>query len=343
MVKNNFEPRKEKILELVIENYIDTASPISSRAISRRLRRTLSPATIRNVMADLEDVGLITHPHTSAGRIPTDKGYRHYVDTLMQVKLLTEEEKKRIDKTFRQKFEEVDDVLINTSRLLSAIAEEAGLVTFPNLEKGAFRHIELVEVDKDEILAVFITRSALTKNIVVKFDKPLKKGDLNKIANFLNTGFNGISLYDIKKAITQQLLMERDSFFYILNETKRIVDLMLNTIKSERVYLEGASKIIMQPEFKNLVKVEALLKTLEDPGVLSSIVRKNLNKEGIGIYIGEEIDIDELCDCSLVVCSYTVRNDRSGVLGIIGPKRMQYARIVSLVNYVSKTLSGMLE
>lgn len=342
MIKDNFESRKNKILELVIENYIDTASPISSRTISRRLRRTLSPATIRNVMADLEDAGFITHPHTSAGRIPTDKGYRYYVNILMQIKLLTDEEKKRIDKIFKQKYEEVDDALINTCRLLSSIAGEVGLVAFPTLEKGIFRHIELLEVGKDEILAVLITRSGLTKNIIVKFGKPLKRGDLNRIANFLNTRFNEISLYDIKKAIMQQLLIERDAFFYILNETKRIIDLMLNNIKNEKVYLEGASKIIMQPEFKNLDKIETLLKALENPCVLTSIVRKSFDKEGIAIYIGEEIDIKGLCDCSLVACGYMMRNNHLGTLGIIGPKRMPYGKIVSLVDYVSKALGEIL-
>ncbi len=342
MPKNDFEPRKEKILELVIENYINTASPISSRAISRRLRETLCPATIRNVMADLEDVGLITHPHTSAGRVPTDKGYRHYINTLMQAKLLTEGEKKRVDDVFKGKFEKIDDVIVNTSRLLSSLAEEAGLVTFPTLEKGAFRHIELVEVDKDRILVVLMTKSGLVKNIVVEFEKPLRKGDLNKIANFLNTRFHGLSLHNAKKAITRQLLIERDTFFYILDETKRMIDLILATMKGDRVYLEGASRIIMQPEFRNLDKVGMLLKALENPQVLSSIVKKNSDTEGVGIYIGKEIEVDQLCDCSLVVCDYTIEKDHLGVLGIIGPKRMPYARIVSLVDYVSKTLSEIL-
>jgi len=343
MTKQNLEPRREKILELIIDNYITTAAPISSRAISRRLRSSLSSATIRNVMADLEDAGMITHPHTSAGRTPTDEGYRYYVNTLMQIKLLTEEEKKRIDKRFKQKTEEINDLLINTSRLLSSVGEEAGLVTFPALERGTFRHIELMEIAEDEILAVLLTRSGLIKNVVVKFDKPLKKGDLAKITNFLNVRFNGVSLHDIKKAITQQLLIEKDSFFYILNETKRIVDLMLSNIKDERIYLEGASKIIMQPEFNNLGKVEALLKVLESPDTLASIARKNINTDGVSIYIGEEIQINELCDCSLVVCDYAIKSNRSGTLGIIGPKRMPYAKIVSLVDYVSKSLSGVLE
>jgi len=343
MTKQNLEPRREKILELIIDNYITTAAPISSRAISRRLRSSLSSATIRNVMADLEDAGMITHPHTSAGRTPTDEGYRYYVNTLMQIKLLTEEEKKRIDKRFKQKTEEINDLLINTSRLLSSVGEEAGLVTFPALEKGTFRHIELMEIAEDEILAVLLTRSGLIKNVVVKFDKPLKKGDLAKITNFLNVRFNGVSLHDIKKAITQQLLIEKDSFFYILNETKRIVDLMLSNIKDERIYLEGASKIIMQPEFNNLGKIEALLKVLESPDTLASIARKNINTDGVSIYIGEEIQINELCDCSLVVCDYAIKSNRSGTLGIIGPKRMPYAKIVSLVDYVSKSLSGVLE
>ncbi|MFH0732546.1 MAG: heat-inducible transcriptional repressor HrcA [Candidatus Omnitrophota bacterium] len=335
--------RKEKILELVIEDYINTAVPISSRAISRKLRKALSPATVRSVMADLEDAQLITHPHTSAGRIPTDKGYRHYVDTLMQTRLLTEQEKKRVSDTFKNKFEEIDNVIVKTTRLLSSIAEEVGLVTFPILEKGAFRHIELVELDSNRILAVLVTNSGLIKNMVVEFDEPLKKGDLGKIANFLNTRFDGVSLHEIKKAITQQLLLERDSFFYILDETKCVIDLMLNSIKGKRVYLEGASRIVMQPEFNNIDKVEGLLAALEDPDILDSIAQKSLDNDGVGVYIGEEIGIEPLNDCSLITCNYKIKKDRLGLLGIIGPKRMQYAKMVSLVDYMANILSEMLE
>jgi heat-inducible transcriptional repressor len=343
MTKNDFESRKEKILELVIEDYIDTASPISSRVISRRLRETLSPATIRNVMADLEDAGLITHPHTSAGRIPTDKGYRYYINTLMRIRLLTEDEKRRITEVFKRKYEEVDDVIINTSKLLSIIAEEVGLVTFPILEKTIFRHIELLEIEKNKILAVLVTKNGLVKNIVIEFEKPLKKGDLNKIASILNSRLNGISLQEIKRTITNQLLLERDSFFYALDETKRTIDLILNAIKNESVHLDGAYKIIMQPEFRNLEKLEPLLRALDNPKVLNYIIKKNFENEGVGIYIGDEIDVDELCDCSFVGCNYTAGKDHIGVLGIIGPKRMQYSRIVSLVNYVAECLSGILE
>lgn len=339
MTKNNFGARKEKILELVIEDYINTASPISSRAISRRLRKTLSPATIRNIMADLEDAGLITHPHTSAGRIPTDKGYRYYLDTLMQASLLTDEEKRRVDKTFRQKFEQIDELMVVTSRLLSSISEEVGLVTFPSLEKGVFKHIELVEIDKNKILIVLVTRSGLIKNIIVEFDEMFKKNDLNKIANFLNNRFNGIPLYEIKKSLTQQLLIEKDSLFYILDEAKKIIDLMLNSIRG-RIYLEGTSNVIGQPEFrKNLDKIESLLEVLENPVLLSSIAKRNLDKAGVAIYIGEETEIEGLCDCSMVVTNYAMKNDCVGVLGIVGPKRMQYAKIVSLVDYISKILS----
>lgn len=343
MVKQYFESRKEKILELVIENYINTASPASSRAISRRLRRALSSATIRNVMADLEDAGLITHPHTSAGRTPTDKGYRFYVNKLMQAKLLTEDEKGRIDKEFKQRFKEVDDILLNTSRLLSSIAGEASLVALPAFERGTFEHIELVEINKNRVLVILVTKSGLVKNITVKFDKPLKKGDINKIVNFLNTRYSGVSLYDIRKIITRQLLAERNSFYYIINETKKIIDLLINNATDEKIYLEGASRIITQPEFRNLEKIEVLLKSLEDPSVLSSIVKKSYNTDGIDIYIGEEVEIDGLCDCSLVIGNYGIKNNTSGVLAIIGPKRMPYSKIVSLVDYVSKSLSEILE
>ena len=337
----DLKSRKNKILELIIDRYVDTAMPVSSRAISQKLRNVLSPATIRNVMSDLEEEGFIMHPHTSAGRMPTKKGYRYYVDTLMQVKLLTEDEKRQVDAVFKDKMDELDNLIKKTSKLLSVITNEASIIALPLFKMSSFKQIELVQLSGRKLLAVLITKNGILKNIIIETDEPLKDSDLLRIKKILNTQFNGISLYQIRKSLASQLLLQRDSFFYVLDKAKSIVDSMLANIKENDFCFEGASNILQQPEFNDLDKIAKFLKVMEAPEGLSSFIRRDYEKEGVNIYIDDEIDIDELCGCSIITCNYALTDDFFGTLGIIGPMRMEYSKIISVVNYIADILGDM--
>lgn len=339
MPGQDFNSRKDKILELIIETYISTAVPIASRTISRKLRLGLSPATIRNVMSDLEELGLITHPHTSAGRIPTEKGYRYYIDKLMQTRLLTEEEKKHINREFKTRASELDDILANTSRILSLFANEAAVVLFPLLQRSLFSHIELIRLDNDRLLTVLVTESGLTENVVIDADDDIDGTDLTRICNFINSQIDRGSLSRIRREIMQRLLCERDSFFYILEKAKQILDTLLDMIKENRIYLEGRVHIAEQPEFKDVDKLTNIFKMLEDKDFLLSLLKKGLDEEGVRVYIGSEISPDEFSECSLISRNYSIGNTSCGTLGVIGPTRMEYAKLVSIVNYVASNLT----
>ncbi|MDD5503765.1 MAG: heat-inducible transcriptional repressor HrcA [Candidatus Omnitrophica bacterium] len=342
MAQKDTHIRKDKILAMIIDSYISTAEPIASRAISKKLRMSLSPASVRNIMSDLEEQGLIMHPHTSAGRMPTEKGYRHYIDKLMRASLLTEEEKRLVDKEFDAKVSELNSLLDKTSGILSSITNQAGVVFLPLLQKSPFRHVELVKLGPNEILAVLIMSSGVTKDFVVFLDDDIQAQELSRINNFINKYMGKNSLNEIRQEIVRKLIAERDSFFYVLERAKAIIDIILDVVKENRIYLDGRFHITEQPEFENVEKVKSLLKHLESKDFLFSLLKKISDREAPGVYIGSELG-EEFSDCSMIASDYRVGDIPCGILGIIGPKRMEYARLVSIVDYVAEKLSRILK
>ncbi len=341
MLQKDLNMRRDKILGLIIDSHVNTAEPIASRSISKKLRMSLSPATVRNVMSDLEEQELITHPHTSAGRIPTEKGYRYYISRLMRASLLTEEEKKSIDREFKVKLNELNSLLDRTSNILSLITNQTGIVLFPILQKSFFKHVELVRLDESDILIVLFTASGVTKNFVVNLNENISEPELSRISNFINKYMGKGSLDDIKREIGRRLIAERDSFFYVLEKAKAIIDIMLDIIKENKLYLNGRSHITEQPEFENIDKLKNLLRHLEDKDFMFSLLKKMIDKEGTNIYIGSELGGD-FSECSLITCNYCIGNTSCGTLGVIGPIRMEYSRLISIVGYVAQKLSGVL-
>ena len=198
MKRVDTQERQKKILCAIVESYIDTAMPVGSRAISQRFRWSVSPATIRNVMADLEDTGLITHPHTSAGRVPTDKGYRFYVDSLLEPKHLTREEESLINKLLKRSFEDFDSLMHASSRAISMITDVAGIVLTPRLKRSVFKHIEFIPVDSSRILAVLMTGSGIVRSSIMEVGEELAKSELLRISEFLNQELEGMFLTEIK-------------------------------------------------------------------------------------------------------------------------------------------------
>ena len=341
MPAEDFIIRRDKILELIIDSHIITAVPIASRTISRKSRLGLSPATIRNVMSDLEELGFIMHPHTSAGRVPTEKGYRYYINRLMQAKLLTEEEKKHINKEFRIKVNDIDELLNKTSRVLSSITKQTGLVLFPLLERSVFKHIELLRLDKKRFLVVLVTESGVAEDAIIDVNEDIEDTELLRITNFINSQIGKGSLTKIRRDIMDRLLAERDSFFYILEKAKRIIDIMLDMVEENRIYLDGRIRMAEQPEFEDAKKLKNIFRMLEDESFLMSILLKNLDEDGVRVYIGSELN-DDFKGCSFITSNYCIGDTSCGTLGVIGPSRMEYAKLVSMVSYVGKALSKVL-
>lgn len=341
MPQKDLNNRKDKILGLIIDSYINTAEPIASRAISKKLRMSLSPATVRNVMSDLEEQELITHPHTSAGRIPTEKGYRYYISKLMRASLLTEEEKKNIDKEFKVKLNELNSLLDKTSNILSLITNQTGIVLFPILQKSSFKHVELIRLGSGEVLVILLTASGVTKDFVITLNEDISEPELSRVSGLINRYMGKKSLSEIKKDIAQRLITERDSFFYVLEKAKAIIDVILDIIKDNKLYLDGRFHISEHPEFEDVRKLKNLLRHLEDKDFMFSLLKKIADKEGTNIYIGSDLGSD-FSECGLVTCNYCIGDVSCGTLGVIGPIRMEYSRLIAVVDYVAGKLSGVL-
>jgi len=338
----DYGSRRDKILELIIDSYINTAEPIASRTISRKMRLSLSPATVRNVMSDLEELGFIRHPHTSAGRMPTEKGYRYYIDKLMQAKLLTEEEKRQISREFKSRVQEVDGILAKASKILSSISSQTGIVLFPVWQRSVFKHIELIRLDESRILVILMTESGFTKDIIIGINGDVDDSQLTRISNLINSHIGKGPISRIRREIVQSLLAERDSFYYILEKAKAIIDLLLDIMKENKVYLDGRMHIAQQPEFEDIDKLKNLFGVLEDEDFLFSLLKRDLDEEGVRVHIGSEIDSDGFTECSLITCNYSIGERPCGTVGVIGPTRMEYPRLVSMVDYVASSLSKVL-
>jgi len=329
--------RKKRILRSVVYNYITTAMPVGSRTIAKKYRLGLSPATIRNCMADLEELGYLTHPHTSAGRIPTDKGYRFYVDSLMERKGLSLEEKTRIEKEYTRRVNRIDQIMEEASQALSFLSHYTGLVLAPNLEKSIFHHLELVLLENGRILSILITGSGLVKNKIIETEEVLPQERLEEILNLINDRLFNLPLKRIKEFISHQLKIE--------TKATKIWELMNQIFTwdwAEELYLGGRINILEHPEFKNLARTKTIFQALEEKRLLAEVLNRTVSSEGVRVLIGKETKCKKIKDLSLVTSTYRINGRPVGILGIIGPRRMEYSKVVSLVDFMAKTVSEVL-
>lgn len=339
----DIESRRKSILGAIVESYVDTAVPVGSRAISQRFRYTISPATIRNVMADLEEIGLIMQPHTSAGRVPTDKGYRFYVDSLLEPKHLTKEEESIINKFIHQAGSDVDYVMQNASKAISIITNVAGVVLTPRLKRSIFKHIELFSIDESRILAVVVTTSGFVKNSMMNFEEHVTKQELVRITEFLNSELEGVSLGEIKSYLTRRLLEERDSFYTFLKKAADILSLPGLLKTDDHLYFEGAACIMSHPEFSDIKKARLFLRVCEDKKGLLNLLNEDMVREGVKIHIGRENICNEVQELSIVTCNYKINGMTVGAIAAMGPTRMEYGKVMSVLEHVSYELGKELE
>ncbi len=329
--------RKETVLEAIVSCYIDSAKPVCSRVISKKMG--LSSATIRNVMQDLEEDGYIKQTHTSGGRIPTEKGYRYYVDSLMHIKALTENQVMAIDEEYKFRMKSLEDILTSTSHILSKITNCAGVVILPKTEKNDFQHIDLVQIGKNQVLVILISRAGIMKDFIITLDYPFDRGTLNKIANLLSSILGEMTLDEVKNYLAARLRAERDSSYKIIEEARNLVShIMLSNI-SGRLYINGTSHILAQPEFSDSEKIKAILNLVEDKDCLFDILSDDIRDLGTKIHIGRENKARTLTDMSIVTCGYRLMDNVAGRLGVIGPTRMDYMRVIPMVNFLAGALT----
>ncbi len=337
--------REKNILRYIIQQFILTASPVGSRNITKRYELGISPATVRNIMSDLEESGYIDHPHTSAGRIPTDKGYRFYVDSLMDIPRLRNSEKERINKSLDPENIEAGELIRTASVLLSSITKQLACVTYPNIETGIFEKLQIVPINPKRILVAISIKSGLVKTITLELDSEIKPEMVNSIQNLLNERLSGLSLREIH-------LSHNERFSDIAENEKAVIRLFIDSVdkivkdmkKPDKVVITGASNVIRQPEFEDPDKFQGVIELIEDKDIIVHILEKSMESvdNRVFISIGSENKSQKLSEYSFISKEYKI-GDITGSLGIIGPKRMEYSKTIAIVDYVTKILSEILK
>ncbi len=338
------EGRIQQVLRAVVRDYIRRAQPVGSGKIARRYRLDISPATVRNIMACLEELGFLVQPHPSAGRIPTDLGFRYYVDVLMDPKPLAREEKEFILQRVRRSARDVGEVMQETSRVLSQISRYTSVVSSPRFSRTIFERIELIRIDCSRILMVLVSPAGVVYNRIISGLRGPGQEDLDRAGDYLNRHIRGLPLPEAKKRILEQMEAEKDQVDRILYKVWDSSRRALETEAGERIYIDGQSNILDYPEFaEDIEKMKSLLRAFEEKEIIVHLLDMAMEGEGIQVYIGSENQVEEMEDCSLIATTYYQRGVPLGTVGLIGPKRMDYSRVIPLVDFTAKAVGARLE
>ena len=333
--------RERGILRHIVHNYILTAIPVGSRYVSKRIEAQLSPATIRNVMADLEDEGFLSHPHTSAGRVPTDLGYRYYVDYLMEVEQLTEAEKRAIQDQL-DKTPDPTELLRETSRLLGKISKQLSVVSSPHFSSGTFEKIELIPITSSRLLVVISIRSGLVRTIMLEVGLDVRREVLDRVGSLLNERLSGLTLQQIRESFPERVRDVQDEQTGLVRLFIDSVDEMFTDVHDEKVHIAGTQNIIEQPEFVDPKNFRSVIELIENQDMIVHLLEKHEGSDkNFVITIGSENDESRAQDYSVVTATYNIEGI-TGRVGLIGPKRMNYSKLVPLVDHVAKTIARML-
>ncbi len=338
--------RNREILRAVIDIFVGTGEPVGSRTLSKHSRLSLSPATIRNIMSDLADAGFLTKSHASSGRLPTDLGYRVFVNDLMDSHILTREEAESLRLSPSAHASQLEQVLAQATRVLSELTNTAGLVLLPAGEQLRFKHINFVRMSEEKILAVIVCVSGMVQNRVVPVENPISQEELNHISNLLNGEFSGLALREVREQIVERMTHARDNLDILYRQALELSKEALSESEEtseDSVFVEGASRVFSQPDFAaDAEKLQSLYRTFEEREKLVRLLDRCLGSSDITILIGSENDFEEMKDCSVVAQRYYMDERPLGSIGIIGPKRMRYDRAVSLVEWTADSVSKFL-
>ena len=330
--------REAAILKSVIREHILSGEPIGSRTVSRTRRLDISPATIRNVMAALEERGWLQQPHTSAGRVPTDRAYRWYVDQVVGVARMPAGQTEQIERALASNCGEIADLLSETSRQLSRYSNHVGLVLAPRLERILVEQIEFVRLEGRRVVAILVGRSGVVHNRILELSEPVEQRDLDLAGSYLSTEFHGRTLTEIREELHRRISEERAAYDRLVAASLELGRRAVEAESATDVFVNGASNLLETPEFADPAKIKALMQALERKRSLVELLSRVLEEGGVQVVIGEEQPSAGLSDCSLVAASYGAGGRVMGTLGIVGPKRMEYARTIALVDCLAGVL-----
>lgn len=337
------DERSKRILRELIVIYCETGEPVGSRTLARKGGMELSPATVRNVLADLEEMGYIHQPHTSAGRIPTDKGYRFYVNYLMRSHGLNSGQREYIQSAYSDAGSNFEGLLSLTTNLLAHLSRQIALAVAPNLDLMILENIDFVPISSTRLLAVLVTRGGVVTNKIVDLDEAVTYEEITRIANYIRSKFSGLTLPAIRRKLLEMMKLEQTQYDQLLKRTAMIGQKTLANLGDvDHLFVNGASKVVSYPEFSDVERTRDLLAALEEKSRIVRILTKCIEGEGIHIFIGEENRTEDLKDMSLISSPYCYGDQAVGTVAILGPTRMEYARIIPLVDHIAKVVSNIL-
>jgi len=339
---NDIGIRAKKVLHAVVSEYLATGDAVGSQTVARRYALDISAATVRSVMGDLENEGLLRHPHTSAGRIPTDRGLRLYVDTLLRVRSLSASEKDDIRGRLGPA-SEMQEVMQRVTRMLRELSHLAVIVQAPRPESDAVSHVEFVRLREGQLLAVIATTSGQIQNKLIPIDFPLSPGDLDRVNNYLNSLVAGLTLDQVRGRVQLEIERERErsaSDPMLARALSLAAAVMPVAAAAGEILLDGQSNLVA--EAADLERARTVLRTLEEKDQIVKLLDRTLAAPGICVFIGAEANLADLDDISVVAASYGNDERPLGTIGVIGPSRMNYSRVIPLVDFTADVISEIL-
>lgn len=338
--------RNREILQWVISTFVVTGKPVGSRKIARQSLENLSAATVRNIMADLEEMGYLHQPHPSAGRIPTDKAYRFYVDYLLKRHDISPHDRNVVDRDLRGN-DSPEHLMARASQILSRVSNNLGIVVSPPISRVSLQHIQFIKILDRRIMVILVSRSGIVQNRVIQAEEEYTQADLDQAARYLVEQFKDKSLFEIKTELLRMIQQDRALYDKFI---QRVITLSTKTFSNAiedidaEVYLDGASNLIKTPEFSDINRMRALFETIEQKSRLATLISQCIRADSqeVKITIGNENALPGIEDCTLITSRYAVDEKTHGSLGILGPTRMEYGRAISLVEYVARIFGRVL-
>jgi heat-inducible transcriptional repressor len=347
------DPRGQAVLSAIIEKYLVFGEPVGSKTISEQFDNSVgwSAATIRNVMAELEEAGLVDQPHTSAGRIPTDKGYRFYVDNIIGDAQLSKADMMAINKSLALPNPDMEDtsdrLLLKISHLLSDISNNVGIVVSPSLADTRLQHIEFVLLSENRVLVIIVSSPNIIQNRIIRIDENFSQEDLDHTARYLNTEFTGKTLLAIQSEIMQLMQAEQALYDKLVRNAVLLWERSLDGEDTGDVYVDGTLNILTKPDFSDVERLRDLFHTLKEKSrlvkILNECIARDRDTSNVRVVIGREHAVPSMQNCALITASYHIGADAVGTLGVVGPMRIEYARMIAVVRYVSQLVEHILD
>jgi heat-inducible transcriptional repressor len=333
--------RQKMILSAIVDDYIRSAEPVGSRSISKRGDVAFSPATIRNEMSDLEELGYLEQPHTSAGRIPSEKGYRYYVDHLLTQGAVTRPDLNLMKTFFAERLQEMEQVIQQVASMLSGLTNYTSIVLGPEVFNTTLRMIQVVPLDEVSAVAIIVTNTGQVENKVFRIPPGVRMDEIEKFVRILNERLKGVPLFQLRSKIYTEISEELSKHVSGYDDLLKVFEEVVVSDKQDRIFLAGSTNLLVQPEFKDVERVKGFLDLLEETPTLFKIIGSA--PEGLQVRIGSENTIAAINNCSLITATYAVDGKTLGTIGILGPTRMEYGKVIGILNHFSQDMTQIMQ